>query len=203
MQGIVGKGTHREGRGVGPADDDCPRAFEVGDDRGIARGDVVAERDDAVVGRAAGLVGVDLGRDRHPVQWAERLPPCLHLVRFVGGGQRLPFQDAHHRVDLRVDRLQAREARLYRLPTGNLPEADKPRQLGRVDSPELVRHRAIPRASWSARQTRSGVAGMSMCRMPNSPSASTSAFTTDGNAPAHPASPQPLAPRTLVLAGTG
>src|SRR5690242_11536078 len=48
------------------------------------------------------------------------------------------------------------------------------------------------RECWVARHTRSGVAGISMWRTPNSDSASTSAFITDGNAPAHPASPQPL-----------
>ena len=51
----------------------------------------------------------------------------------------------------------------------------------------------------SASHTRSGVAGMLMC-LP--PSASTMAFITDGSEPAQPASPQPLAPSTLVLAGT-
>src|SRR5919109_2394990 len=43
-------------------------------------------------------------------------------------------------------------------------------------------------------QTRSGVAGMSMWRMPNSESASTSEFIIEGRAPAQPASPQPFAP---------
>src|SRR5438067_7931359 len=51
--------------------------------------------------------------------------------------------------------------------------------------------------------TRSGVAGMSIWRTPYSDSASTSAFMTDGSPPAQPASPQPFAPRTLVVAGTG
>src|SRR5205085_8449161 len=48
-----------------------------------------------------------------------------------------------------------------------------------------------PRVEWTARHTRSGVAGISMWRTPNSESASTSAFITDGRAPAQPASPQP------------
>src|SRR5947209_665698 len=56
-------------------------------------------------------------------------------------------------------------------------------------------HRAhgqlLPCAVWIVCQTRSGVAGISMWRMPNSDSASISAFITDGNAPAQPASPQP------------
>src|SRR3990167_3067732 len=51
----------------------------------------------------------------------------------------------------------------------------------------------------SASHTRSGVAGMLMC-LP--PSASTMAFMTEGSEPAQPASPQPLAPSTLVVAGT-
>ena len=42
-----------------------------------------------------------------------------------------------------------------------------------------------------ARQTRSGVAGISMWRTPNSESASTTALTTAGRAPTQPASPQP------------
>jgi hypothetical protein len=44
---------------------------------------------------------------------------------------------------------------------------------------------------------------MSMWRMPNSDKASTTAFITAGNDPAQPASPHPLAPSGLVLAGTG
>jgi hypothetical protein len=44
---------------------------------------------------------------------------------------------------------------------------------------------------------------MSMWRMPYSDRASTTAFMTAGNDPAQPASPHPLAPSGLVLAGTG
>src|SRR4051794_6627451 len=51
--------------------------------------------------------------------------------------------------------------------------------------------------------TFSGVAGISICTTPRSASASTTAFITDGRAPAHPASPQPFAPSALVRAGTG
>src|SRR6476619_5606889 len=54
-----------------------------------------------------------------------------------------------------------------------------------------------------ARQTRSGVAGISMCLTPNSESALTSAFATAGIAPTQPASPAPFAPIGLVLVGTG
>ena len=54
-----------------------------------------------------------------------------------------------------------------------------------------------------ARHTRSGVAGISICRTPNSDSASTMALATAGIAPTHPASPAPLTPRGLVFVGTG
>src|SRR6185295_16359271 len=62
--------------------------------------------------------------------------------------------------------------------------------------------RAAP-ASWFARQTRYGVAGMSMWRMPYSESASMMALTSEGSEPAQPASPQPLTPSGLVVAGAG
>src|SRR5262250_496690 len=54
-----------------------------------------------------------------------------------------------------------------------------------------------------ARQMTSAVAGISICRTPNSDSASTSALATAGIAPTVPASPAPLTPSGLVLVGTG
>src|SRR5438132_1080320 len=203
MQRIIGKDAHREGWGVGPPDDDGARPPEIGDDRGVLGRDVVAKGDNAVVGGAADLVGVDLGRDRYAVQRAQGLAPRLCLVGRVRRGERLLLERADHGVDRRVAGVEARQARLCCLAARGTAEPDQPRQLGRVQPPELVGHRGFLRASWIARQTRSGVAGMSMCRMPYSPSASTSAFITEGSAPAQPASPQPLAPSTLVFAGTG
>src|SRR5262249_8855662 len=54
-----------------------------------------------------------------------------------------------------------------------------------------------------ARQSRSGVAGISMWRTPRGESAATSALATAGMAPTQPASPAPLPPSGLVLVGTG
>src|SRR5437764_13818094 len=54
-----------------------------------------------------------------------------------------------------------------------------------------------------ARQSRSGVAGISMWRTPSGESASTSALATAGSAPTQPASPAPFTPSGLVLVGTG
>src|SRR5262249_8494092 len=59
------------------------------------------------------------------------------------------------------------------------------------------------RASWMARQTRYGVAGMSMWRRPNLERAWADALMTRVREPAQPGSPQALTPSTLVFAGTG
>src|SRR5262245_40377445 len=64
-----------------------------------------------------------------------------------------------------------------------------------------MNHFALP--WWIARHSRSGVAGISMWRMPRCESASTSALATAGMAPTHPASPAPLTPSGLVRVGTG
>jgi hypothetical protein len=53
----------------------------------------------------------------------------------------------------------------------------------------------------TARQTRSGVHGMTMSRTPNGRSASTIAFTTAGVDAIVPASPTPFTPSGLVWAG--
>ena len=58
-------------------------------------------------------------------------------------------------------------------------------------------------ASRITRQTRSGVKGMSIWVMPYSYSASSTALTMVERLPAQPASPQPLVPSGLDLAGTG
>ena len=64
-------------------------------------------------------------------------------------------------------------------------------------------HAAFALPSWIARQTRSGVSGMSICLMPYSDSASSTALTMHTRLPAQPASPQPLVPNGLDLAGEG
>src|SRR5436309_2059178 len=57
-------------------------------------------------------------------------------------------------------------------------------------------------ASWIARQTRSGVTGMSRWRTPSGASASLTALSSAGSAPTVPASPTPLAPSGFTFVGT-
>src|SRR5262249_52109755 len=58
-----------------------------------------------------------------------------------------------------------------------------------------------PLTAWIARQTFSSEQGMVTSRTPNGFSASTTAFTTAGVDAIAPASPTPLTPRRLVVAG--
>ena len=58
-----------------------------------------------------------------------------------------------------------------------------------------------PDTPWIARQTASGVSGMSMCRTPRWESASTTALCTAGVDPIVPDSPMPFAPMGLRRVG--
>ena len=75
MQVVVGEPAKRESRCVGTAEDHRTGAPQVGDDRAVVGRDRIAQRHEAVGGRAAALVDVDLGRHRHAVQYAERVTP--------------------------------------------------------------------------------------------------------------------------------
>ena len=113
-------------------------------------------------------------------------------------GKPCRLEDAH---DLAVEMHGSRQGMDFALAVVDVDrESGLAQQVGQqgTDRP-AADDRYIGAQEFSASQTRSGVAGMLMC-LP--PSASTMAFITDGNEPAQPASPQPLAPSTLVVAGT-
>src|SRR5437763_4991791 len=65
----------------------------------------------------------------------------------------------------------------------------------------VERSRDHRRTSSSARQTRSGVAGIEMSSIPSSASASTTAFITAAGAAIAPVSPTPFTPSGLVGLG--
>src|SRR6266545_4624812 len=131
-----------------------------------------------------------------------------HRVGHLGQGELVrPTQrmdhDSFHGASPRGKRgksCAAKRPLSSRAQRGTLAAAGKVPRYARDDSgvvPTMVRYLAF-----STRHTFSGVTGMSMCVMPNSLSASTTAFITDGSAPAQPASPQPFTPKRLVLQGT-
>lgn len=82
-----------------------------------------------------------------PDQVANPLGPRRLRVRTAGvhrGGHRRA--GAHHRVDPRVDRVEARRRRGHDLATGDGAAADHLRQLDRVEAPELGGYRAASSA---------------------------------------------------------
>src|SRR5882757_9929166 len=86
--------------------------------------------------------------------------------------------------------------------TASVPLAQTHERAGRSRSGRDRSQDAPSYEPFSTRHTFSGVTGMSMWVTPTSLKASTTAFITDGSAPAQPASPQPLTPKRLVLHGT-
>src|SRR5436190_293201 len=181
-------------------------------DRG-ARREVLAEQFRAQLGHAGGVARVD-EEHRHGHHVAE--------LR-AGLGERL-LDIAEGLLELRVEIGGERFAGVIRLP-GVPGDIDGP---ARAFSDDAGRERALDlpcaanerffhsssdcngarrsQRAWPsriARQSRSGVAGISTWRTPRCASASTSALATAGMAPTQPASPAPLTPSGLVLVGTG
>ena len=109
----------------------------------------------------------------------------------------MPREDAHH---LAVEMDGARQGIDLALAVEDLDrEPGSAKQVGQQSADRPAADDGDVAQEFSASHTRSGVAGMLMWRPPR---ASTMAFITEGREPAHPASPHPLAPSTLVLAGT-
>ena len=101
---------------------------------------LVLERHHAVGGRAPGDVDVDLQRHRHAVQRAE-LGAALHRrVGPVGRRERFVGHEIDDRVDARIDRLDSREAALYRLARRDLARADRAGEISGPPAPQFVRH---------------------------------------------------------------
>src|SRR5579859_2639255 len=80
---------------------------------------------------------------------------------------------------------------------------DKELRYGSPRLPESIeRPQFYVRVAWIARQTFSGLVGMSMHVTPSGRSASATAFMTAGRAPTVPASPAPFTPSGFVRQGT-
>ena len=143
MQAVVGVQAHREGGRVGAADDDGACVFEVGDDRTVFLRDEVLERDNAVVGRRAGEIDIDLDGDRHTMQRTQRMAACARGVGGLGGGAGFAFENMDHCVDRGIDLVQALQDRVDGLDGGGAAGADQGREFGRVQLPEFG-HRTSP-----------------------------------------------------------
>src|SRR5215470_16593717 len=119
-----------------------------------------------------------------------------------------------HRPAIEQDRARATGRRVAahvgRGQSGHVPqEMDQQRAVGYVGSylaavdSHCDLHRSLPfsAAALIAAQTLAGVSGMSMWRTPRWLTASMTEFCTAGVAPIVPASPMPLTPSGLMVAG--
>ncbi len=139
VQGVVGEDAHRERRRVGASDQDGTRAPQVGHDRAVFDCDQILVGHHTVVRGVPLLVDIDLGRDRHAMQRAQRLAAGACGVGRVGGGQRFIVHPAHHRVQRGVHRVHARQAGLHRFARRCAAGADESGQVGGIELPEFHR----------------------------------------------------------------
>ena len=117
MQVVVGEIARRERRHIGAPDDDRSGLLPVRDRRAVGRRDHVLERDHSIGRGAAGIVHVDLDRDRNAVQDAEVVTAAQGFVRAVGGGERLVGKIIDDRIEAWIDGLDPLEAAADRLAT--------------------------------------------------------------------------------------
>src|SRR5262249_29394822 len=170
---------------------------------------ILAEQLGAQLGHAGGIAGVD-EKDGHRD----------HVAEFRAGLAERLFDIAKRLLELGVEIAGERFAGVVDLAGVSCDIdrttrafSDDARRKGAFDLPGTANERFLHGPSectlyvaWpsrTARQSRSGVAGISMCRTPRCESASTSAWPTGGLAPTQPASPAPLTPSGLVPVGTG
>jgi len=140
VQDVLGLAAHREGRRVGPSNDDCAGPPQAPDLGAVLGGDQVAVRLDAVVGGEASLIGVHLGGDRQAVQRADRLASPQRAVGGIGLGERLLVQDTDDGVESWVDGVEPIEVRGHRLARRDLAGPDQCRQRHAVELPQFARH---------------------------------------------------------------
>jgi hypothetical protein len=89
-------------------------------------------------------------------------PGRRERIRGVGRGQRLVAEHEHHRVQVRVDRLDAVQMGLDDLARGDLPRRDQVGQLAGAPLPQLLGHPSSPPARGMTRMTVASPRGMAL-----------------------------------------
>jgi len=145
VQRVVTEQPQRPRRRIGPPDYYGASLLEISNSRVVFARNHVATGNDAVVGRTAGLIGVDLGRDRDAEQRAQNIPRRPRPIGCVSGSQGFVGQHARNCVDHLVHGIKAGQAQLSRLPARDPTEPDLPRQFARIQPPEIVGRHASSR----------------------------------------------------------
>jgi hypothetical protein len=137
MDVVRGEPAQREGRRIGPPDDDRARLAEIRDDGAILRRAVIGLELEAVGGREAPLVRVHLDGDGHAGQQPGGLAARDSLVHRIGGGQRLLRHRLDHGIEPGVHRIESRQRGERHLAGRDLAGPDAARDLARIQPPEI------------------------------------------------------------------
>ena len=138
----LGVPAEREVRQVRAGERDGAGLTQPGDHRRVGRGDLLGQGGDAPGRGRAGHVDVLLDGERHAGQRPERLAGGDRPVDRGGGGAGLVGQRHGHRVEVRVDLLDAGQMGLDHLGRRDLAGGDHPGQLSGALAVQLV-HRAL------------------------------------------------------------
>ena len=137
VQTVAGEPAQREGRRVGPPEDQRPGAGEVGHDGAVALGDQILLQGEAVGRRAPGHVDIDLDGDGHAGQRAGIVAGGDARIHPVGGGEGDLRRRVDHRVDRGVDGVEPGERARGDLARADLARAQQGGDGGGGQAPEL------------------------------------------------------------------
>ncbi|CFM25911.1 Uncharacterised protein [Bordetella pertussis] len=138
MQQIGREPAQRERWRIGAPQDDRTGAPQVVHHRTVGLGNHVFLQRDAVAGRKARLVDIDLDRHRHSRQGPGIIAARKRRIDLIGLGQHLVGTPVHHGIQARIDLIQPPQGRLGRGARRHLAGADRLRQIACRHAPELT-----------------------------------------------------------------
>ena len=143
VQLVAGEPAQRKRRRVGATEHHRAGAQQVVDDRVVGLGDHVLLQRHAIGGGIAGLVHIDLHRDRHAGQRAGVFAARQPLVQGGGLRQRILGSMIDHGVDAGIDGIEPRQRALRALHGGHFTFADQAGKLSGGQTPKFGHARLL------------------------------------------------------------
>jgi len=104
---ITSKPTQRKGRGIGSANDNGPRFFQVFNQRTVLLRDVVFQCSQSIGRRKAFLININLDTEGYACQNARVFSPFDSGINPFRSGHCLFRHLLHDRIDFRIDDVQS------------------------------------------------------------------------------------------------
>ena len=120
MQAVAGEPAQRKRRSIGATQNDCTGPFQIGDDRAVLAGDIILLNPQPVGGGPSHLIDIDLHRHWHTGQRPGILAARQGRVHCLCGRERGSRVMCDHRVDTRIDGVEAGKRGQRRLPRRGL-----------------------------------------------------------------------------------